>query len=645
MPNRNEHAFSPRYRVEGPEEYDSLKFERKEKRAVEPAKPIAAPERAVPAHAEALVSERGVLRPAGAEEEAPEKRAVWIVHGMGQQLRFETLDSLTEGILSVAKRNPANANVAPIAQAVKIGDQIVERVKLTIAGLDHKAKRRYELHLYEAYWAPVTEGVAKLKDVVSFLFDGGTRGILNCMKRFKLAMFDRVCKFRIPFRSAFFLTVTMLVLLALIWLNAVIVAASSAQISIFGATIKISSDQWRLLASFASSMSAIAISFGGLLFLAELCKAPSLKTWRRVWLGFVSWAGAASTIGAILVCAIFFGWDLLDADQFARYADGVREALQGLATAAIFAALAVIALAMLVRAFKRSDRSRQPDFHSSVVLYALLVAGFVVLIFAAAVPVLIYFGSAEPMEWARRLPHCFKNPWWVWAFLGFVSAQVRTLLVEYPGDVAIYITPNKVDRFDKVRAEIKDIALKSATAVYTAAAPGGNVPEYKKVAVIGHSLGSVIAYDTLNALINLDELSGRPLEIVERTCLFETFGSPLDKIAFLFTIQGKDSFQIRGQLVEAVRPMIRDYALRPFPWVNVKSRNDIISGPLKFYDLPENDACDCEELPAGVVPGMPAGAQRATNATDRDAAVALVAHVDYWKNPKVWEELLARVAP
>lgn len=643
MPRHDEHEFSPRYRVEGPEGYDSLKFERKEKHAAEPVKPSAAPERAVPAHA--LVAEGGVLRPAKAEEEAPEKRAVWIVHGMGSQLRFETLDSLTEGILSVAKRNPANANVAPTAQAVKIGDQIVERVKLTIAGLDQNANRKYELHLYEAYWAPVTEGVAKLRDVVSFLFDGGTRGILNWMKRFKLAMFDRMCKFRIPFRSAFFLTVTMLVLLALIWLNAVIVAASSAQINVMGEKIGITLEQWRLLASFASSMSAIAISFGGVLFLAELCKAPRLKTWRRLWLGFVSWAGTIFTVLAILICAVFFAWDLLDSDEFLRYADGVREALQGLATAAIFAALAVVGLAMLVRAIKRSDRSRRPDFHNSVVLYALLVAGFLVLIFAAAVPVMIYFGSDEPIEWAARLPHWFRNPWWVWAFLGFVSAKVRTLLVEYPGDVAIYITPNKLDRFDKVREEIKDIAMKSATAVYTAAAPGGNVPEYKKVAVIGHSLGSVIAYDTLNALINLDELSGRPLEIVERTCLFETFGSPLDKIAFLFTIQGKDSFQVRGQLVEAVRPMIRDYALRPFPWVNVKSRNDIISGPLKFYDLPENDACDCENLPMGVVPGLPAGVQRAIEVTDRDAAVALAAHVDYWKNETVWEELLARVAP
>ena len=32
-----------------------------------------------------------------------ETRAIWIVHGMGQQIPFETVDSLAQGVLSVAK--------------------------------------------------------------------------------------------------------------------------------------------------------------------------------------------------------------------------------------------------------------------------------------------------------------------------------------------------------------------------------------------------------------------------------------------------------------------------------------------------------------------------------------------------------------
>jgi hypothetical protein len=33
------------------------------------------------------------------------------------------------------------------------------------------------------------------------------------------------------------------------------------------------------------------------------------------------------------------------------------------------------------------------------------------------------------------------------------------------------------------------------------------------------------------------------------------------------------------------------------------------------------------------------------NVVDRDAAVPLVAHVDYWKNRTVWNELLREIVP
>jgi len=35
----------------------------------------------------------------GTKSAVREKRAVWIVHGMGQQIPFETLDGLTNGLM------------------------------------------------------------------------------------------------------------------------------------------------------------------------------------------------------------------------------------------------------------------------------------------------------------------------------------------------------------------------------------------------------------------------------------------------------------------------------------------------------------------------------------------------------------------
>ncbi|HEX4003599.1 MAG TPA: hypothetical protein VHX36_13185 [Candidatus Acidoferrales bacterium] len=72
---------------------------------------------------------------------------------------------------------------------------------------------------------------------------------------------------------------------------------------------------------------------------------------------------------------------------------------------------------------------------------------------------------------------------------------------------------------------------------------------------------------------------------------------------------------------------------RKFPWINIYSRNDIVSGKLEFYDLPKMQA------PANLPP------KAVHNLVDKDACVPLVAHVDYWKNPLLWTNLYREIAP
>ena len=103
--------------------------------------------------------------------------------------------------------------------------------------------------------------------------------------------------------------------------------------------------------------------------------------------------------------------------------------------------------------------------------------------------------------------------------------------------------------------------------------------------VVGHSLGSVVAYDVLNRLL-IDHLvkPDTAPEIAKRTRLFLTFGSPLDKTAFIFGAQGAGT-EAREALAASVQPLISDAQVRP-RWVNIYSTWDIISGLLDFYDLP-----------------------------------------------------------
>jgi hypothetical protein len=96
-----------------------------------------------------------------------------------------------------------------------------------------------------------------------------------------------------------------------------------------------------------------------------------------------------------------------------------------------------------------------------------------------------------------------------------------------------------------------------------------------------------------------------------------------------FSVMGKSTRHIREQLAAVVQSLIQDYKNRPYPWVNVYSRNDVICGHLDFYDLPNTL--------------IPAKAKPVYNVRDEESLIPLVAHVEYWNNRTVWNELFAEI--
>ena len=578
----------------------------------------------------------------GSHHAGREMRAIWIVHGMGQQVPFETVDSLAQGVLRAAYPAGANAKERPPLRlrTVKLGDQTLQRVELDVDGKEEdshgKPLRQYELHLYEAYWAPKTEGVAKLADVVSFLLDGATRGLLNSVQKFKRAMFGDMEGFKIPIRSPIWILLTLLVLASLTVINGVIVAAAAAVAKLPILSTTPLGTNWGQLTALASWMTAVAFTFGTVLYLAEMSRPDDLPRWMRLSLSVVGWVATGTTSLAIVATACVMG--------LATYTNDVSKWLQQIRPAQIehvqsFATALILLCAFLVGAstFWRGHlRSTERELRANPVLLLLFWCAFAIHIFAVALPVMRlaghHFGVSLPayLRW-------LSSTIWVWPFLIALAAQVRTILVEYVGDVAIYVTPNKLDRFDDVRNKIKDIARGVASSIYLACEPGTNGFLYTEIAAVGHSLGSVIAYDTLNRLMLDDWLGKNYLGIANRTNSLVTFGSPLDKTAFLFTIQGTENLHIRERLAATVQPIIQSYPkFRKFPWVNVHSYNDIISGRLVFYDVPEVQA-DLKEKDV-----QPPAVQ---NMVDEEASVPLVAHVDYWKNELVWKQLFERIAP
>jgi hypothetical protein len=287
------------------------------------------------------------------------------------------------------------------------------------------------------------------------------------------------------------------------------------------------------------------------------------------------------------------------------------------------AAIGYLLITAAVAAFRTRKRRTDSGYYVGALtqlgLRALLgVVGMLTV--AAGVLVPLDLAQAGP-SWLELPPIAAEIPAGVtvvvWAGVAWLALRTRALLVEYVGDVVVYVSGFKVSRFDTIRDRIQAVGRRVLCAVYRSGGYGSHV-------VVGHSLGSVLAYDALNAAIAKDEWEpSLRMRVVERTRAFITFGSPLDKIAYIFRTQSRDG-DVREALASQVQPLI-DGARRP-RWINIFSPQDPISGALDFFDHPSDAALKVE------------------NRVDRQADLPLLAHTQYWTNRTLADALLGACA-
>ena len=236
--------------------------------------------------------------------------------------------------------------------------------------------------------------------------------------------------------------------------------------------------------------------------------------------------------------------------------------------------------------------------------------------------------------------------WWllIWADIGtppvllpllatLIALGARSVLIKFVGDIALYVTADERSSFFRTRAEV----LKDATEHLRGLLSD---PEYSAVYVAGHSLGSVIAYDTINRLAR--DLRAAPSAAGAAVPAFSqadfnklygllTFGSPLDKVYYFFRSMVRAEEMVRAQLLNSIhgfhqRASGRDYGRfrfaryeipepAHFQWLNVYSRADLVSGCLDFYNV--------------------------TRQETRPYKSPVAAHLRYWEDPAFYGEVAA----
>lgn len=447
--------------------------------------------------------------------ETPQRVAFLVTHGMGQQVPFETLSALGQSLVTQHTKehhkNAPDPNVA--VRRVRLtntaGAPELSRVEVSLNDVVH---RPVEAHLYEAYWAPLTEGQISFLQTVAFLYSSGWNGILTSVRGWwRRRGEDKAAE-----------------------------AAAPAEDPPQG--------------------------------------SPNVRPRRKTKSSFDRW---------------IFG-----------------------------------------------------EFHEMPVKHGTLGALVTVVAFVSLLllPSLLLFtplgtGAAAKI-WHVYKDELFKAPHWAQALavviavaLSAIAVAVRYFVVEFVGDVAIYVSSYKVSRYDAIRNQILTLACGIARQIYSAGVVDQSQPPYDAVVIVGHSLGSVISYDILNAAINWDETEcGLANRVVGRTTRLITFGSPLDKTAFLFRTQVSSARNLREALAARQQPLILDYQqYRPidhFRWINIYSRRDYVSGHLDYYDV---------QLDKGNP--APAGYNRIENRIDPQAWIPGLAHVQYWNNEELHKVL------
>lgn len=220
-----------------------------------------------------------------------------------------------------------------------------------------------------------------------------------------------------------------------------------------------------------------------------------------------------------------------------------------------------------------------------------------------------------------------------------ISAVIRWLtpagarvVEDYLGDVAVYTTTDQKSAHYRIRQQVLAESIAFVVDLL-------RDPEVDRVIVAGHSLGSVIAYDTLdriNVRANTPGAGGLTARHTAKLHALVTFGSPLDKIVFFFREQVGKGQQVRRQIIRQLhsfKSRLLDEEtgdlriastikarLDGMRWYNYWSRRDPVSGRLDFYDIPPGDN---REVPLKERYG--------------------VAHVGYWRAPAFYRRFVEDV--
>src|SRR6266481_7880914 len=156
--------------------------------------------------------------------------------------------------------------------SVRAGDQWLQRVELNLKS----GAEQLEAHVYEGYWAPLTEGKITLRQVLAFLTGAASNGMKIARKTFKRWLMGEYHAFPTPIRILLYLLVALATVGALVALNSIIVTVAATR-TLFSQTPWWLTDG--LFADLTTTFNAVVatmIAFGASLLIAHIIRRPRI---------------------------------------------------------------------------------------------------------------------------------------------------------------------------------------------------------------------------------------------------------------------------------------------------------------------------------------------------------------------------------
>ena len=250
--------------------------------------------------------------PPAPEAEAPpdllaidERRPVTAIiawHGMGQQHRFDTVESVARGLAKREARRSGGDEPDVTARLVQLGEQKLWRAELDLPDGQHGTRT---VHVYEAYWAPYTQGKVTLAETVRFMIGAGYQGVRYglwpplILHRY---LFNRWVPFQLDPKLALVYLLLLTGVLSLILVNFAVTAA----VSFKALTGPASASSWPshlLLRDLTIDVGLLAATFGalgttlGLAYRSEKRnRREAITSSRRTGVRIGIWALAAMSV-------------------------------------------------------------------------------------------------------------------------------------------------------------------------------------------------------------------------------------------------------------------------------------------------------------------------------------------------------------